>query len=165
MFSSRKTERFSGKYHLNLIYEIMCVETSNNILHHNTKKYSPREDIFRQAETKQQRRCCNGTLKPQISLLMQGYKYSTGKNLSCCCSPCTQRHAGSDGLTLIILAMETYAEDSTDETQTPALSSPLNNSTLVSCLKGVIRFFLSPGWAVGPHLRMQREWILMVMNS
>lgn len=45
---------------------------------------APGQDIFGQAQTKEQQRCCNGTLKPLIPLLMHSYKYSTGKNLSSC---------------------------------------------------------------------------------
>lgn len=51
---------------------------------------SPGQDIFGQAQTKEQQRFCNGTLKPLIPLLMHSYKYSTSKNLSCC-SPAAPR--------------------------------------------------------------------------
>lgn len=59
---------------------------------------SPRQDIFGQAQTKEQQRCCNGTLKPLIPLLMHSYKYSTSKNLSCCRPSSTQGMQSRTGI-------------------------------------------------------------------
>lgn len=65
------------------IFDTMAVCDIADIFECSTAN-SPGQDIFGQAQTKEQQQCCNGTLKPLIPLLMHSYKYSTSKNLSRC---------------------------------------------------------------------------------
>lgn len=105
-------------------------------------------DIFGQARTKEQRQCCNGSLKPLIPVLMHSYKCSTSKNLSCCQLQNTLRHADQEGHLLLIKAMgEKYSihTPSNDNTMTNPISLCLILFNLSS------HFYSAQGITVAPH--------------